>query len=1105
MLSLRARVALSFAFLLTVAVPALAAAPFSRLDPTTARLLARTPSLAGITTDAASGATLLAVDDQALADFRAARGGRLSVPDAGGGSLELDLEPYDLFSSDAIISTSDDHGRHPFTPDVSLFRGKVRGEDGSWAVVSVTAHGVVGLVERSSGRRWTLTPVQKVAGPNAAGAGVHALAPEGSMAEFASRFECGINAGNEEEYGLQSLPAQAAPSPKGGATPNSSTLNGARFYVRLAVDCDYEIYGVKFSGNLSAATAYITTVLGTVNLIYERDVETTLNLVYLNFWTTIADPYTESSTSPQLSEFRSYWIANNGGISSHLQHLLSGRSLGGGIAYLDAVCSNGYGVSAIDCVYTYPTVTSTWDVNVIAHELGHNTGSPHTHSCTWVSEGRIPSGTLDSCDTAEGSCASYSVHLPPNKGTIMSYCHLLGGVAGGIRLEFHSVCVSRMRSVISNCGLFPVPTPPRNPIATSTASGVQLTWTASMSPSVLRYSVVRSRLPLDLGAGYLGHTAASPFNTSGLGQYYYRMRTVRAADSSAFSGEVKATSCGFVNAAPVTVGSQPTAVQSADLNEDGIEDVVLVTTGGGNLVTMLGNGTAGVGNGTFAAPVNVATGALPACLALLDVNGDGILDAVVGAQDDNTLRLHLGNGAGGVGNGTFGANSTLAALTFAPTGIAVGDLDEDGIQDLVIAGGSPSLVMLRGLGSAGVPNGTFAGGVTLDAGGVTRGVLIHELNGDGIADIATTGGGLRILYGNGTGGNGDGTFTLGPSYTTSSAPNHIATGDFDADGITDLAVCNTGSNSISYFRGQGTGSVPDGTFAAAVNLPTGSGPNAVQVADWDHDGRADLGFAGNNSSHSTGILLGLGGGTFEPVQLFATGANNPASVVAQDFNEDGTPDLFACNRTAQSVTRQLAGCSAPVASTVAVTSPNGGETWNGGTEHTLTWTKDPGVMTVDVQLSTNGGTDWRTLASGLIGTSFSWSATGPTTTQARIRVVDSHAAQIADQSDADFTLYDESVLDVTDGAPRLALLGAWPNPARQDLNVSLSLPTGDARGTLELLDLAGRRVALRDLAGLGAGRHQVALLEGRTVHPGVYLVRLVRAGEMRSMKVAVVR
>jgi hypothetical protein len=890
------------------------------------------------------------------------------------------------------------------------------------------------------------------------------------------------------------------------ADPHGSQLNGARFTITLAVDCDYEIYGVKFGSDLPAATAYIQTVLGTVTLIYERDLEVSLPIVYLNLWTTSSDPYTAASTGPQLTEFKSYWTANNGAIVSNLKHLLSGRSLGGGIAFLDAVCNgNGYGVSAIDCIYTYPTATSTWDVNVIAHELGHNFGSPHTHSCVWAAEGRVPSGTIDSCATPEGGCASYTNHLPPDKGTIMSYCHLLGGVANGIRLDFHSICVSRMRALMSGCGGFPTPAPPRNPIASTIASGVRLTWTNSPSSGVLRYSVYRSRLPLDLNPTYIGHSLTSPFDSPGLGQYFYRMRAVRASDSSATSGEVKATACAFVNSATVLVGSQPTAAQSADFNEDGIQDVALVTIGGGNLVTLLGQGAGGVGNGTFAAPVNVASGSGPVCLAVFDADGDGILDAVVGSQNDNALNLHLGQGAGGIGNGTFGAASPITTFGFIPTALLVGDFDEDGVSDLIVAGGASSVSLLRGVAIAGVPTGTFEPAVNIANGGLSRGVLAGDWNGDGITDLAVSGIGVRLMYGNGTTGNGDGTFTQGPSLATGATPNHMATGDFDLDGVTDLAVCNSSSNSVSVLLGNGTPGAPDGTFAAALTALSGNGPHTVAVADYDHDGRPDLVVASNSATPGSTVLLGRGDGTFDSPQLFATGGNGTSAIAVQDFNEDGTPDLFACNRTTQNVTRQLGGCGPVLGSAIVVTAPNGAETWTIGTEQAVEWTKGPGVFKVDVLLSTDGGANWRTLAAGLTGTSFAWTATGPPTVQARIRVVDSHAAQFTDASDADFELEDQPELSVGDDAPRFALLGAWPNPAQRDLSVTFVLPSGGQNGMLELIDLAGRRVASHDLAGFSAGRHTVTLLERRSVTPGLYVVRLTRGGEFRSMKVAVVR
>ena len=119
--------------------------------------------------------------------------------------------------------------------------------------------------------------------------------------------------------------------------------------------------------------------------------------------------------------------------------------------------------------------------------------------------------------------------------------------------------------------------------------------------------------------------------------------------------------------------------------------------------------------------------------------------------------------------------------------------------------------------------------------------------------------------------------------------------------------------------------------------------------------------------------------------------------------------------------------------------------------------------------------------------------------------MDSHAAQFADASNANFTVQDPATLAVGDDPPRLALLGAWPNPAREDLSVALTLPSGESRGALELIDLSGRRVAYRDLAGLAAGRYQLTLLERRVLTPGVYLVRLTRGGDVRSLKISVLQ
>jgi len=88
-------------------------------------------------------------------------------------------------------------------------------------------------------------------------------------------------------------------------------------------------------------------------------------------------------------------------------------------------------------------------------------------------------------------------------------------------------------------------------------------------------------------------------------------------------------------------------------------------------------------------------------------------------------------------------------------------------------------------------------------------------------------------------------------------------------------------------------------------------------------------------------------------------------------------------------------------------------------------------------------------------------------------------------------------------AAEFALHGPMPNPADPSLRVAFTLPDMTP-ATLELIDLAGRRLVVRDVGGLGPGRHVVALGEGRPMPAGMYLVRISRAGRSLTSKVAVV-
>ena len=131
-------------------------------------------------------------------------------------------------------------------------------------------------------------------------------------------------------------------------------------------------------------------------------------------------------------------------------------------------------------------------------------------------------------------------------------------------------------------------------------------------------------------------------------------------------------------------------------------------------------------------------------------------------------------------------------------------------------------------------------------------------------------------------------FRTPPTFMVGNGPLEVVSGDFNGDGVPDLATANFGANTVSVLLGQG-----NGAFRPAGDFAVGNYPDSLTVADVNGDGKADLVTAnaeGWNGPGTVSVLLGRGDGTFEPARTFTTG-QGPKGVVVADFDGDGKPDI----------------------------------------------------------------------------------------------------------------------------------------------------------------------------------------------------------------------
>ncbi len=305
-------------------------------------------------------------------------------------------------------------------PDVAIYEGTDVAESTRSIVLTITAGARVLAIVRD-GKQATsfIHPTE----PSGAASGAHALVDVARAPGGAARALCDNHLAAPGTLGPFGRTSAAPASPR---TPPGPTLAG-----EILVDVGYDLYTAQFGSSSTTASEYATGLFGAVSAIYRRDVDVAILIDQLVIWTA-PEPFGGGDRSVvQLNSYRSYNETARVGVPRDVAHLLANLEHGGGIAYVDVLCNDafGYGVSNLDGFYSsFPTTGYLWDVNVVAHELGHNFGSPHTHCYQ---------PPIDKCYRQEPGCFSGIVH--PTVGETMSYCHLnatiemgFGSVVGGV-------------------------------------------------------------------------------------------------------------------------------------------------------------------------------------------------------------------------------------------------------------------------------------------------------------------------------------------------------------------------------------------------------------------------------------------------------------------------------------------------------------------------------------------------------------------------------------------------------------------------------------------------------------------------------------------------
>jgi hypothetical protein len=344
----------------------------------------------------------------------------------------------------------------------------------------------------------------------------------------------------------------------------------------------------------------------------------------------------------------------------------------------------------------------------------------------------------------------------------------------------------------------------------------------------------------------------------------------------------------FRTQGPFPVGKEPSSVVAADINKDGIPDLITANQSDNTVSVLLGNG-----DGTFKPQVSFPVGAEPYAVAVADLDGDGSLDLVVANYQDGTISVLLGNG-----NGTF-RNLDPVPVGNGPYAIGIADVNGDGTLDLVVPNYLDDTVRVL-LGNG---DGTFQDPDPFPVGSGPCAVQVADVNRDHKPDLLVANkkdGTVSVLLNKTRDGAAKLTFADPRTVLVGKMPEDLAVVDLNGDGLLDLITANAADDTVSVLQGKG-----DGSFQPQRTFTVGSEPLGVAVADLNGDGRPDL-VTINRNENTLSVLFSNGDDSFQPQHTFTVGSM-PDALAVRDLNGDGRPDLIAANAYGDTVSVLLNG------------------------------------------------------------------------------------------------------------------------------------------------------------------------------------------------------